>query len=286
MSTARTDQICAFQDVPGKGKCLIALQTIPKGTRILSEKALLIRDQDHFNIERSQNSIYRQVANLDEGQRRVFLSMRNIHPYKNAAEKYFGIFRTMALPADNYEHNTAIFLEASRINHACDNNAQKAWNEEIKQHTVHALKDIEMGTEITITYIAPLKRRLARQSALKRGFGFTCSCSLCCLPAVQSQESDKRLEEIFFLDGTIDRFGIEGLLISPLQTLSYFDRQVQLYTEEGREDVGFAQALCNAARLCISNSDFARGRIFAERAASFGKRPLAVIASKLSDLNF
>jgi SET domain-containing protein len=43
-----------------------------------------------------------------------------------------------------------IFLDACRINHACDNNAQKSWNENIKRHTIHALRDIEKDEEITI----------------------------------------------------------------------------------------------------------------------------------------
>ena len=72
----------------------------------------------------------------------------------------------------------------------------------------------------------------------------------------------------------IDQLGTEGVLVSPLRTLSYFDQQVRLYNEQGREDVGFAQALVNAAQLAIANSDLARGRIFAETAASVWKTTL------------
>ncbi|KAF4636702.1 hypothetical protein G7Y89_g1380 [Cudoniella acicularis] len=50
--------------------------------------------------------------------------------------------------------------------------------------------------------------------------------------------------------------------------------QVRLYNDQGREDVGFAQAFVNAAQLVIANSDLARGRIFAERAASVWKMTL------------
>jgi hypothetical protein len=197
--------------------------------------------------------------------------MHNIHPYRNAAEQYFGIVRTNSLPAEAVGDQRAIFLEACRINHACDNNAQKNWNEKIKRHTVHALRDIDKGEEITVTYLSPLKNRKTRQKALQEGFDFACLCRLCSLPPEQSQESDRRLEEIRRLDGVIDQLGPEGVLLSPLRTLRFFDQQVRLYNEQGREDVGFAQAFVNAAQLAIANSDLARGRIFAERAASIWK---------------
>jgi hypothetical protein len=56
--------------------------------------------------------------------------------YGNAAEQYLGIIRTNALPIEADGSEGGIFLEVCRINHACDNNAQKNWNENIKRHTV------------------------------------------------------------------------------------------------------------------------------------------------------
>jgi hypothetical protein len=88
---------------------------------------------------------------------------------------------------------------------------------------VHALRDINKGEEITITYLGPLKNRKARQKALQERFGFTYLCPLCSLLPEQSQESDRRLEEIHRLDGVIDQLGTEGVLVSPLRTLRYVD---------------------------------------------------------------
>jgi SET domain-containing protein len=79
--------------------------------------------------------------------------MHNIHPYGNAAKQYLRIIRTNSLLAKTDRDKGAIFLEACCINHACDNNAQKNWNENIKRHTVHALRDIYKGEEITIYYL-------------------------------------------------------------------------------------------------------------------------------------
>ncbi|KDN66409.1 hypothetical protein CSUB01_12305 [Colletotrichum sublineola] len=200
--------------------------------------------------------------------------MHNIYPYTNAAEQYLGIFQTNSLPTETVGDKGAIFLDACRINHACDNNAQKNWNERIKRHTVHALKDINKGEEITITYLGPLKNRETRQKALQKKFDFTCLCHLCSLPPEQSQESDRRLEKIHRLDRVIDQLGAEGILRTPVRTLRYFDQQIRLYNEQGREDVGFAQAFANAARLVIANGDLARGHVFSARASSVWRTTL------------
>ncbi|KAH9211167.1 hypothetical protein DL95DRAFT_465154 [Leptodontidium sp. 2 PMI_412] len=250
IQSTTVDSIYALQDVPGRGKGLVAMEKIFNGTRILSEKAV-VTVSESVDSERLRTSICKQVEALSENQRRDFLSMHNIHLYRNAAEQYLGIFRTNSLPAEAVGDKGAIFLEA-----------------------LHTLRDINKGEEITITYLAPLKNRKARQKALQERFDFTCLCHLCSLPLEQSQESDRRLEEIHRLDGVIDQLGTEGILVSPLRTLRYFDQQVRLYNEQGREDVGFAQALVNAAQLVIANDDLARGRIFAERAASVWKTTL------------
>ncbi|KAF8859117.1 hypothetical protein BDZ45DRAFT_783673 [Acephala macrosclerotiorum] len=155
----------ALQDVPGKGKGLVAIEKISKGMRILSEEAV-VTVSESVGSERLRTSICKQVEALGQNQRRDFLSMHNIHLYRNAAKQYLRIFQTNSLLAEAVGDKGAIFLEACRINHACDNNAQKNWNEKIKRHTVHALRDINKGEEITITYLAPLKNRKARQKAL------------------------------------------------------------------------------------------------------------------------
>jgi hypothetical protein len=192
--------------------------------------------------------------------------MRNIHA-GNAASRCLGIFRTNALPFGDDVREVSIFLDACRINHACDNNAQKSWNRNIKQHTIYALRDIEKDEEITIYYLGVLNNREARQEALRRKFAFTCSCRLCTLLPDQSQESDRRLDEIFKLDGLIGRDGLLGILSSPLRILRYVDQQLRLYNEQGPNDNGLPRAFLDAAQIAIANGDLARARIFAERAA-------------------
>ncbi|MCJ1434089.1 hypothetical protein MMC27_003455 [Xylographa pallens] len=191
--------------------------------------------------------------------------MHNIYA-DDPASRYLGIIRTNALPFGDDVEEGGIFLDACRINHACDNNAQKSWNDNIKRHTVHALRDIEKGEEITIYYLRVVNSRKARQEALRRKFAFTCSCRLCSLPPDQSQESDRRLDEILKLDSLIARDGLMGILSSPLRKLRYVDQQIRLYNEQGSNDIGLPRAFWDAAQIAIANGDLARARIFAERA--------------------
>lgn len=164
MSDSVHPRLYTIQDVPGKGKGLIASKKISKGSRILEEEPIISLSNVGFSMKQLQRDLEQQVSSLSKHQREDFLSLHNIHPYRDDAEQYVGSWRTNCLPTEN--DGGAIFLEACRINHACDNNAQKSWNENIKRYTVHAMKDIGMGEEITITYLYPLKIRATRQNVL------------------------------------------------------------------------------------------------------------------------
>ena len=254
----------AFQDVPGRGKGLIAVENIPKGTRILSEKPVVTIPEYKHDEKWIKKHIEQQVMSLTEDERQSFLSLCNIYPYQNVLEQYIGIYRTNGLPIEANGIQGGVFLNACRINHTCDNNAQKHWNRLSKRHTVHALRNIPKGEEITIYYLARDSSRAIRQRRLKEKFGFLCSCHRCSLPAEESEALDKRLERISELD---DLVGYDGSRMNfSLQTLRYVDEQVRLYNEQREGDSGLSRAYFDAAQIVIANGDLARGRIFAERA--------------------
>ena len=86
-----------------------------------------------------------------------------------------------------------MFRNASRINHDCESNAHNTWNQIIQRYTVHALRDIEPGEEITINYTCYrfcLYTREERQRILREKYAFTYSCRLYSLPPKKSQEHD------------------------------------------------------------------------------------------------
>lgn len=265
MASLTSDQMYTLQQIPGKGKGLVATRRITKGTRILSEEPVIRVSEAALDSPTLQASICEQVDALTPDQRQAFLSMHNIYS-DDAESQYLGIIRTNSLPFGDDVREVGIFLDACRINHACDSNARKGWNENIKRHTVHALGDIEEGHEITIYYLGILNNRKTRQEALRRKFAFTCSCRLCSLPPHQSQESDRRLDDILRLDGFIGKNGLTGILSAPERTLRYVDRIVCLYNEQGSDDSGLPRPFLDAAQIAIANGDLARARIFTEKA--------------------
>ena len=115
-----------LKDVPGKGKGLVATINVPQGTRILCEEAVIRTPHNHdlLGSENLQRYVRQQVNALTEQKRLAFLSLHNIYPYKNSTEQYIGIIHTNAFPIEDGETGGGVFLEASRINHACDNNTQ------------------------------------------------------------------------------------------------------------------------------------------------------------------
>jgi len=85
MQSTTGNPMYALQDVPGKGKGLVAIEKISKGTRILSEELIITVPRNEPDSERLRTSICQQVDALSEHQRRAFLSMHNIHARQDEA---------------------------------------------------------------------------------------------------------------------------------------------------------------------------------------------------------
>ncbi|KAG6293351.1 hypothetical protein E4U09_003030 [Claviceps aff. purpurea] len=273
MNCPASSSMYALQDVPGKGKGLIATRKLPRGTRIIVERPLIsiLADMDDG---RRRRFIRQQVEALSNDQRHAFLSMHNIHRFDDVEDQYLGIFSTNALSTlesvvyNDDQPREAVFLEASRINHDCDNNALHEWNARIKQHTVHTIRDIDAGEEITISYVELLEKRESRQKTLRELFGFTCSCRLCSLPDEQSQERDRKLDQIARLNKLWKYAGGEEFTTLPLKTLGYLHSLVRLYSELGLEDDGFATVYKDAAYFVLLHGDAARACLFSLKALS------------------
>ena len=58
MQSTTGNPMYALQDVPGKGKGLVAIEKISKGTRILSEEPIITIPGNEISSERLQISIY------------------------------------------------------------------------------------------------------------------------------------------------------------------------------------------------------------------------------------
>jgi hypothetical protein len=255
----------ALEEVRGKGKGLVATRNTPMGSRILSEEPIVRVPDSAIDGDARLASLHRQVGALPPDERRAFLAMHNVHA--DDIPRHLGIFLTNALPFGDKVEEAGIFLNACRINHACDNNAHNSWNANIKRHTIHALRDIEQGEEITINYLGVLKNRETRQGYLQEHFAFTCSCNLCSLPPDESKESDRRLDELRNLDHLIGREWSKDILSTRLRILRYLDQEICLLNEQEHCAAALPRAFLYAARLTVAHGDLARARVFFERAS-------------------
>ena len=264
MSAMSTGKLYLLQEIRGKGLGVIAAAKISKGTRILSESALLRVPRSTDSKKQVGKALAKAISALNEDQRQAFLSLHNA--FEDEATRELGIVRTNALPLGSNAATGGIFLEAARINHACIQNAQNTWNEDLQRLTIHAIRDIDKGEEITIMYLQERTNRSARQLVLQRQFRFTCSCQLCALTEPQLGLSDKRLDEILRLDRAIG----DGMRIaaSPLQALHDVRKLLALCEVEGIDDGTIPRAYYDAFQIATFNSDVARAAVFAERAAT------------------
>jgi hypothetical protein len=264
MSTLDAGKAYVVREVQGKGLGLVAIKKIPQGTRILSESPLFRVPRSTGSQQRLAVSLSKTASALSHDQQQAFFALQN--SFKDETTRELGLVRTNALPLGSNAQEGGIFLEASRINHACLQNAQNTWNEDLQKLTIHAIRDIDKDEEITIIYLHDREKRSARQLVLQRNFRFTCTCQLCSLTEPQLGLSDARLEQIVRLDGSIGDW--TRLSTAPLQALTDVRSLLKLCAEEGIADASIPRAYYDAFQIATYNSDVARATVFAGRAAT------------------
>ena len=263
---ASRDGLYTIKPITGKGLGFIAASKIFKGTRILLEEPLFKTPDSTEDIGSAEITVLREVKSLTKDQQRAFFALQNVQG-RNKCTPVLGIAITNMLPLGASDSG-GLFLEASRINHSCRPNAQHAWNDYLGQLTVHALRDIEAGREITISYISGVSPGYAeRQRHLMDAFSFGCACELCSLPLLARTESDYRLGQIRSInedEGAAT--DLDQVLERPAQSLSQVHQLFELLEEEGICDLRFVRACFNAFQIAAVVGDKARAQVFAERA--------------------
>lgn len=185
--------------MPRKGYGCFATKVIKRGTRILADDPLLIvpvgnymlcdiqvaydklsaDDQKlYFTLHSGHgqdkgkwpSSIHESVREDDRAR------IREQHAARMAKEpSIISIFQTNCMEHDK---GAAVFPYASRFNHSCNPNACFTWNSAIQKETIHAMTDIQLGEEITLSYCDMTHNRMLRKWELNH-YGFECDCRAC-----------------------------------------------------------------------------------------------------------
>jgi hypothetical protein len=158
--------------IDSKNQGCVATYKIKAGARIRSGAPLFTLPLTP--LQNTESVIIKRLKSLDKDQQRAFLSLHNAHGGKYS--DFLGIVKTNMMPLGADSPTGGIFLEASRINHTCNPNAQNMWNENLNKITIHSIKDIEEGEEITVSYLAVSANYQNRQKKLKGSFSIDCTC--------------------------------------------------------------------------------------------------------------
>ncbi|KAK5628459.1 hypothetical protein RRF57_004174 [Xylaria bambusicola] len=97
-------------------------------------------------------------------------------------------------------------------------------------HHTHAVRDIEPGEELTISYVDTLQIRSARQERMRNSLGFSCACPSCTRPKEESNASDNRIRVISRMESELSDFNSKT--ISP----ALIERYLSLYRTEGLDN--------------------------------------------------
>jgi hypothetical protein len=188
-----------IRGIPGKGYGCFALKSIPRGTRILTDSPLLIvpmADYMKADIEAAFDA-------LTPARKEAYFTLHSghgqnpadwpsqIHPSVGARDRQrieeqhaartgpsatlISIFQTNCMEMGA---GAAVFLHTSRFNHSCVPNACFAWNAGIGKETIHTMRDVAAGEEITISYVDGEHDKRLRAWEL-RHYGFVCGCEAC-----------------------------------------------------------------------------------------------------------
>ncbi|KAH8891235.1 SET domain-containing protein [Thozetella sp. PMI_491] len=197
-----------MKEFPGKGLGLEATRQIKQGQSIMVNTPSLMIDyrsfewlttEEHRRLQAvaigylpdaHQEAVMRlsthdDVTDMDKDEIIGKITSTNsfdIAPEKEDPEQDYKFFVT--------------FPEISRLNHDCRPNADYRFDYTTMTHSVHALRDILPGEELSLSYTNPLAPRQERLQRLKHLWGFQCGCDSCTQNEILGAASDERVSQI------------------------------------------------------------------------------------------
>jgi hypothetical protein len=261
MGLPSPDDPFTLETIPSKGKGLVASRPIAAGTLLISEPPLFTTASlsDPATFEKDLGAIIRALPR--EGQR-AFLSLHNNFPGQPAP--FSNIVRSNGYPLGPSSDVGGLFPLVARLNHSCRPNAQHAWDAARGRETVHAVRDVAAGEELTLSYHNGGQASGERQAALRQFFGFACACAACARPAAELAASDARLRDAQALDARIG--DARRVRDRPADALRDCRDLLRVYGLEDIRDLRVPRLYYDAFQIAAMHADAARASVFAESA--------------------
>jgi len=221
------------EDVPGKGRGLVAATDLSVGTVLITEQPLMVAkpltsggsmDEIIAAFEKLSNEEKEKVLCLhDPGINHVSMLklLTSKSTYTEADEKILRIFFGNSIDLCSHEemnvNKSGLYPTISLINHSCVPNVVWSWlladrSRRVKQ--VKVIREIKEGEEILASYchyidIFPTK---AERRRLLMNWNFNCQCKLCSLTGEELKANDGTRKEIAKLHEDVKSLAEVGLL--------------------------------------------------------------------------
>jgi len=248
--------------IPDKGLGLIATRAFAPGERLIAEAPLVLWESARgADGEHKWSVLEELVEALPAGSRRAFDGLMDKYAPDDQFKTARGIWNTNAFRTEDVlgdgkaaqcdgVERSAVFRVCSRLNHACRPCAHVAWSARLGQQTVHAVRPIAAGDEVTIAYVAGADcmliatdclphqvtiayvagaeagGRASRQAHLQAKYHFGCVCDVCELRGTAQQASDDRFERLACIHKSLSS-------VPPLELEATVEESVALLNAEG-----------------------------------------------------
>jgi hypothetical protein len=263
-----------------KGFGIFASASIPRGSRILAEKALLSINKHNTNIltaARQLSPVDSKALlrlSLNESKRSdivsLILAAWQSFPFNAAAIRQsraiLNIFYNNNFAISDRLGTRSVFPTVARINHSCVPNSQGNFNESLRSFTIHATRDISHGEEVTISYLHDqLALRTARQAKLYEGYGFQCGCELCSGNSQRRRESHDRRTEMQAKLKAFAEKQYPGISHMASQKLALTQFMIDTHEQEGLAGRELASLYAAAAGLAVKLQDHSLAKALGAR---------------------
>ncbi|ORY06671.1 hypothetical protein BCR34DRAFT_32431 [Clohesyomyces aquaticus] len=248
--------------LPGRGFGLVANHTLIRGDGVISESPVILAQHDIEDLLGEREiAVLHRVA-VERLPQRSRADAAALHGYGGKGSAY-DRFSANAFKVYDF---AGVFPMVARINHDCRPNAHFHFDKKSFTHRIHAIRTIEPGEEITISYLSHYLTSDERAHRTTSQWGFECSCRLCHAAREDINNSDNRLSRIqsieaFFLEERQDEITANPAMAEEL---------IQLYKEE-RLGAPISRAYGYAAKQHALVGDKAKARMYANHALDAAK---------------
>lgn len=211
--------------IAGKGLGVVTTRAFRAGECIIAEQPIAVIAVS----EATPSSVFdRTVRGLEPSAQKDFWRLMQTARF-GSVKTARGIWLSNAYPLEPKPgaRRAALYPFTSRVNHSCQPNVHLAIREG-DGVTLHAVRAIGIGEEVSNSYLDVGKTRQERRATMASKFGFECRCTLCALCGSALTDSDRRQSRLAVIDRTLEAVGNEHARLEGL-----VEERAKVLAEEG-----------------------------------------------------